>query len=230
MSHRVPKESFTFLKDLKQNNDRAWFQEHKPRYQSTRQALILVVDDVLDQLREYDHIETPTGKAAMYRIYRDVRFSKDKTPYNVHWSALFKRATASRRGSYYLRIEPGGKSIVGGGFWGPNPDDMRLIRSHLAQEPEALRKIISSPTFTKTFGELQGRQVKTAPRGYKRDHPAIDLLRYKQFFAARTFSDREVLSVSFVGEVIQTYQAIRPFFDYMSEILTTDLNGESLLP
>jgi uncharacterized protein (TIGR02453 family) len=225
----LPSHSLTFLQELKKNNNRPWFNENKDRYTDAREHVIELVDEILHKLSRMDIIETSTGKSAMYRIYRDVRFSKDKTPYNTHWSALFRRATAARRGSYYLRIEPGGKSLAGGGFWRPNPADMKLIRSHIDADPDAFRQVLKSRKFRDMFGQLEGEQVKTAPKGYSRDNPAIDLLRYKQFFASRTFTDQEVLSGNFAKEVVKTYQAIRPFFDYMSEILTTDLNGESLL-
>ncbi len=229
MENKLPPSSFKFLKDLKKNNNREWFNAHKDKYLSVRENIIHYADEVLHGLNQIDHIETLSGKKAMYRIYRDVRFSKDKTPYNVHWSGLFKRATAAFRGSYYYRIEPGGNSIIGGGFWGPNSGDMQLIRSHIANEPERLRKIIRSKKFKNVFGDLQGNQVKTAPRGYTKDHPAINLLRYKSFYVFRKFSDEEVMQDSFVDETIQTYKAMMPFLNYMSEILTTDLNGVSLL-
>ena len=228
-TYQLPKRSLTFLRELKKNNDRNWFNAHKDQYQDARQGVISLVDEVLLKLRPSDIIETQSGKAAMYRIYRDVRFSKNKTPYNVHWSALFKRATASRRGSYYLRIESGGKSMAGGGFWGPNPADMKLIRSHIADDDTPLRKVLESKQFKDTFDELRGEQLKTAPRDYPRDHPNIDLLRFKQFFASRSFTDKEVLQPGFADEVVKTLKAIQPFFNCMSEILTTDLNGESLL-
>ena len=225
----LPSKSLTFLRKLKKNNNRPWFNEHKGEYEAARAGVIDVVDAVLEELKKTDVLDTPSGKAAMYRIYRDVRFSKDKTPYNVHWSALFKRHGPARRGSYYIRIESGGKSMAGGGFWGPNASDMRLIRSHIDQDAGDFRKVLRSRNFKDMFGELRGVQVKTAPKGYPRDHPDIDLLRYKQFFAARHFTDKEVLSADFGTEVVKTLKAIRPFFDYMSEILTTDLNGESLI-
>lgn len=225
----LPKRSLQFLRELRKHNDRDWFNARKEHYHAAREPVVQLADEVLAGLRRTDVIETPDGKSAMYRIYRDVRFSKDKTPYNVHWSALFKRATAARRGSYYLRIEPGGKSLAGGGFWGPNSSDMKLIRSHIAAEPDRFRKVLRAAKFREMFGELKGEKVKSAPRGWPKDHPDIDLLRFKQFFAGRSFTDKEVLQPDFASEVVRTYTALLPFFDYMSEILTTDLNGVSLL-
>jgi len=225
----LPSRSFKFLNDLKVNNNRSWFNNHKGEYEAAREPVLELAAHLLQGLNHIDRIETPSAKKAMYRIYRDVRFSKDKTPYNGHWSGLFKRATKSRRGSFYFRIEPGDNSMIGGGFWGPNSADMKLIRSHIDMDDSELRKAISLKEFKRQFGSLQGKQVKTAPRGYAKDHPAIDLLRYKQFFVFRKFSDKEVQSPRFVPEAIKAYKAMMPFLNCMSEILTTDLNGESLL-
>ena len=178
---------------------------------------------VEDELNKYDVIE----KKKLFRIYRDVRFSKDKTPYNSHFSMSLGREGAFRRGGYFLKVTPGG-SMVGGGFYNPNPHDIKLIRSHIASNSKPLRKIIASKKFKDTFGELMGNQVKSAPRGYDKDHPEIDLLRYKSMYVFREFKDSEVTSTGFMKEVNKTYKAIQPFFAYMTEILTHDLDGVPL--
>lgn len=223
----LSKEVFDFLKKLKKNNDRDWFNAHKKEYQSVHENVITLADCVLAGMNKIDNIETPTGKKSLYRIYRDTRFSKDKTPYKTHFGAVLKRATAQLRGGYYMHIEAGA-SFVGGGFWEPNSDDIKRIRKAIAADPDELRKIINSKAFKSTFGELQGNQVKTAPQGYKKDDPAIDLLRYKQFLISKEFTDQEVLSPDFCKQAVATFKAMRPFFDYMSYILTTDENGEPI--
>ena len=130
-------------------------------------------DELMYRLSEHDVLE----KMRIYRIYRDVRFSKDKTPYKKYWGGGIKRASALRRGSYFFSIQPDGKSEVGGGFFGPNKEDMKLIRTQIAQDPTALRRIVKGQKAIELFGGLSGEQVKTAPKGYKKDHPAIDLAR-----------------------------------------------------
>jgi len=130
--------------------------------------------------------------------------------------------------SVYFHIEPG-NTVIGGGFFGPNPADLKHIRNQIAADDKPLRKILKNATFKKYFGTLQGNQVKTSPKGFDKEHPAIDLIRYKQFYVFRTFTDKEVTSPDFMKEVVKTSKAFRKFFDYMSDILTTDLNGESLL-
>ncbi|NIG56645.1 DUF2461 domain-containing protein [Chitinophaga sp. Cy-1792] len=216
--------AFEFLQKLGQHNNREWFNEHKGEFEEARQAMEVFAEALLQKMNEHDVLETPSGKNSLYRIYRDIRFSNDKTPYKTHWSGSFKRATKQRRGGYYFHIEHN-NSFIGGGFWGPSADDLKLIRDDIAFDDTPVRKIITSKKFIKTFGELEGEQLKTAPKGFPNDHPAIDLLRYKQFLLRRRFSDEEVLSPGFLEEADKTFQAMRPFFDYMSEVLSSDGNG-----
>jgi len=124
----------------------------------------------------------------------------------------------------FISISPG-NSLVAGGFWNPNPKDLKRIRQEIAADDSYLRKVIGGKKFKDYFGELAGHQVKSAPKGFKKDHPSIDLLRYKQFLVYRHFTDKEVCSPTFVKEASKTYKAMRPFFDYMSDVLTTDENG-----
>ncbi len=218
---------FEFLSKLKDNNNREWFNANKDQYQEAYNRLIEFADVLLAKLNEHDQIETPSGKKSLFRIYRDVRFSKDRTPYQTHFSGSFRRATRDLRGGYYFRIQPG-NTLIAGGFWGPNSDDIKHIREHIAADDEPLRHILKDKTVRSYFGELQGEQVKTAPKGFSKDHPSIDLLRYKQFIFTHSFEEEEAKRPDFVNKVNDGFKKMRPFFDYMSEILTTDLNGTPL--
>uniref|UniRef100_UPI0040485B28 DUF2461 domain-containing protein n=1 Tax=Roseivirga sp. TaxID=1964215 RepID=UPI0040485B28 len=140
----------------------------------------------------------------------------------------FDRIKPDLRGGYFFRIQPS-ETIVGGGFYNPNADDIKLIREHIAQDDEPLRKILADPNFKKTFGEMQGERLKTAPKGFEKDHPALDLLQFKSMYCFRSFSDKEVMSKDFPEKAVETFLAIRPFFYLMTEYLTTDMNGISLL-
>jgi len=222
---QIHQSGFDFLNKLKKNNNRDWFNEHKATFQKELGLVEVFAEALLQQLSATDLIETPSGKKSLYRIYRDTRFSNDKTPYKTHWSGSFKRATKSRRGGYYFHIAPG-NSFVAGGFWGPTPQDLKLMRDDIAFDPTPVRKIINSKAFISTFGSLEGEQLKTTPKGFEADHEAIDLLRYKQFLLIRRFSDEEVLSNTFLKEATATFQKMRPFFDHMSEVLSSDPNGE----
>lgn len=223
----IPKTTFAFLNTLSKNNNRDWFAKHKDVYTKVQSNIIDFADALLQELNKHDIIETPSGKKACYRIYRDVRFSKDKTPYCTYFSGSFRRATKYRRGGLYFHLEPN-NSWLAGGFWSPNAEDLKRIREDIAFDATPLRKIIKNKSFTDTFSTLQGEQLKTSPKGFDATHEAIDLLRYKQFLLIRRFTDAEVLSESFLKNANQTYKNMRPFFDYMSEVLNTDLNGNEM--
>ena len=221
---QIHKSGFDFLNAVKKNNKRDWFNAHKAVFQNELAHIETFAEALLQDLSIHDEIETPSGKKSLHRIYRDTRFSNDKTPYKTNWSGSFRRATKYRRGGYYFHIEPG-NSFIAGGFWGPNAQDLKRIRDDIAFDASPLRKIVKSRSFVSTFGTLKGEQLKTAPKGFDASHEAIDLLRYKQFLLIRKFSDKEVLSEHFLKEAGQTFKNMRPFFDYMSEVLTTDPNG-----
>jgi uncharacterized protein (TIGR02453 family) len=222
---RIQQSGFDFLNALKQHNNRDWFNAHKAQFQAEQDQVILFADALLAQLAAHDLVETPSGKKSLHRIYRDTRFSADKTPYKTNWSGSFKRATRQRRGGYYFHLEPG-NSFIAGGFWGPSPEDLKRIRDDIAFDAAPLRKILNSRLFRSTFGALEGEQLKTAPKGFEADHEAIDLLRYKQFLLIKRFPDQEVLRDDFLKAAGLAFRGMRPFFDYMSEVLTTGINGE----
>lgn len=223
----IQQSTLSFLKELEENNNRDWFTENKPKFVKENEQFISFADALLNEFKKYDNLETQNGKKSVFRIYRDVRFSKDKTPYKKHFSGSFKRATKLLRGGYYFHIEPN-NSFIGGGFWGPNSADLLRIRKEIATDASELREIISSPTFTETFGELKGDKLKTAPRGFDKEHPDVDLLQFKQFIISKKISDTELLDPNFYKEVSRIFNAMRPFFDYMSAVLTTDENGMPL--
>ena len=213
-----------YLKKLKKNNNRPWFKQHKSLYDKERKHFIVFCDEVERLLNEHDVI----ASKKIYRIYRDIRFSKDKTPYKDSFSCHFERDTAARRGGYYLEIKSGA-SFIAGGFWAPNAKDLKRIRQEFVLDPKPILSILADRGFKKHFGTLKGSELKTAPRGFDVNDPNIALIRKKQFVVIRSFTDDEVLSADFDLEINKTYKQMRPFFDYMSQVLTTDLNGVSLI-
>jgi uncharacterized protein (TIGR02453 family) len=223
----IQQSTLDFLSILKTNNNREWFQTNKAVYEKAHQNTIAFADSLLEKMRIHDSIETASGKASLFRIYADTRFSKDKAPYKTHFGIRFSRATAQLRGGYYFHLEPG-NSFMAGGFFSPNPDDLKRIREDIHFNYDDWNEILTQAPFIKTFGELRGDGVKTTPKGFDKDHPAIELLRKKQFILRHDFTDKEVLQSDFVEKLDQTFQELRPFFDYMSEVLTTDANGEAI--
>jgi uncharacterized protein (TIGR02453 family) len=224
----ISQATLSFLKQLKQNNNREWFEENKKTYETSQREMIAFADALLTEMNKFDKIETPSGKKSLFRIYRDVRFSKDKQPYKTNRSGSFSRAGAERRGGYYFSIAPG-NSMIGGGFYGPNAEDLLLLRQKIEQDADPLRKVLQSKAFKSYFGELQGEQLKTAPKGFDKEDPNIDLLRYKNFYVMHRFSNKEVLADDFVKQAATGLKKLLPFFEVMSMYLTTDLNGESTI-
>ena len=221
----INKETLGFLKELRDHNDRDWFTKNKPKYEIAKDNAKAFATELLEELRKHDHIEG----LKMYRIYRDVRFSKDKTPYKTNIGCGYTRATEKLRGGLFLNIEPGG-SFVGGGFWSPNSQDLKRIRNEFLYNADPFRKIINSKKFKTYFGTLNGEELKTAPKGFDKEHPNIDLIRKKQFLIGRDFTDKEVhLQRTFLKNAMTHFKAMRPFFDFMSETLTTNENGESII-
>lgn len=216
---------FDYLKTLEKNNNREWFAEHKDQYEEALAEMKVLAEKVYQELTKTDVFETPSGAKSLHRIYRDVRFKKDKTPYKINFSSSFKRATATRRGSYYFHIQPG-NSFVAGGFWGPNPEDLKRIRERILIENADYKAIITSKEFIETFGSVYGEQVKTAPKGFDKEDENIDLVKPKQFILKHDFTDKEVLDPNFHLKIVAIFQKMRPYFDLMSDFLTTNLNGE----
>ncbi|MGL4632702.1 MAG: DUF2461 domain-containing protein [Leadbetterella sp.] len=221
-------EVFRFLNDLKQNNNRDWFQKNKQRYESSQKIMVSLAGKVLDELNKTDVIENINGAKCVHRIYRDVRFKSDKTPYKNNLSARFVRATALRRGGYYLHIEPN-NCFVGGGFWSPNPQDLLTLRSRIDVEENEYRQVINSPEFIRYFGTVHGEKLKTAPKGFSKDASSIELIVNKQFLLYHTFTEKEIHSENFYLTISESFKAMRPYLDLMTYFLTTDGNGEYIV-
>jgi uncharacterized protein (TIGR02453 family) len=224
----IKKDSIDFLKALAKNNNREWFNEHKDEYLAAHENMIAFADALIKEMNKHDNLETSSGKDSLFRIYKDVRFSKEKIPYNTHWSGAFKRATKKLRGGYYFHFQPG-NSFLAGGFWGPDTKDMARIRQDIAGNYKGWQKMFADKSLQKTFGGIRGEQVSSAPRDYSKDHPAIELLRYKQFLLRRDFKDEELHDAKFLSAVNDSFKKMRPFLDFMSAVLTTDANGVSAI-
>lgn len=221
----LSKDVFSFLKKLQKNNNRDWFHEHKATFKVIETGVKQFYNQLFEQLNTVDSIDS----FKVFRIYRDVRFSKNKLPYKTHFGGSFHRTKPELRGGYYLHIAPNNESFIATGFWDPNKEDLFRIRKELEMDSKELRELMEVNEFKSVWGALQGDELKTAPRGFDKLDPNIDLIRKKQFIFTKKYSDKEVLSNGFENEVIKSFKVIRPYFDYMSSVLTTNLNGESTL-
>lgn len=218
--------SISFLNALAINNNRDWFADHKESYLDAQNNMIDFVDELIVLMNTHDILENQSGKKSLYRIYNDVRFSKDKLPYKPRFAFSLQRATNSKRGGYYVNIQPG-NNFLACGFFSPNPADLKRIRQDIEINYNEWYAILDSKTIKKNFVALAGSKVLTSPRGFSKEHEAIDLIRHKQFTLRHDFTDKEVLQPDFLNKVDALFNSVRPFFDYMSSVLTTNLNGET---
>ncbi len=226
MSIVIPKSVFTFLSKLEKNNNRDWFNENKPEFKSVEKEVKLFYNAVFENLNKHDDID----KLKLFRIYRDVRFSKNKLPYKTHFGGSFHRTKPKLRGGYYLHIQPNNQSFLATGFWEPAPSDLLRIRKEFEMDDAEIRDILADKKFNSVWGNaFVGDEVKTAPKGFSKEHPAIDLIKKKQYIFTKKYTDKEVMDTGFLNEVDASFRAVRPFFDYMSDVLTTDLNGVSVI-
>ncbi|RKE95343.1 DUF2461 domain-containing protein [Ichthyenterobacterium magnum] len=222
---KFSKEVLVFFKALEKNNNRDWFNEHKRDFKSIEAGAKKAYNSLYEALNVHDEID----KFKLFRIYRDVRFSKNKLPYKTHFGGSFHRKKPELRGGYYLHIQPNNESFIATGFWEPNKDDLLRIRREFERDDQDIRKIINDNAFKSIWGDFVGDELKTAPRDFDKEHPAIDLIKKKQYIFTKKYTDKEVTSDGFINNVDAAFKAIRPFFDYMSDVLTTNLNGESLI-
>jgi len=215
--------SVSFFKKLKKNNNRDWFAENKSKFKELELEIKAFGEELKDRLNEFDNVD----RFKLFRIYRDIRFSKDKTPFKTHFGLYWNRLKPNLRGGYYLHISPN-NNFLACGFWDPNPKDLYRIRKEFLHDANEFRKILKSKEICSSWGNLEGTELKTAPRNFDKNHPDIDLIRKKQFVFKINYSDKEVLEKRFIDKIELSLKAIRPFLNYMTDILTTDENGESL--
>lgn len=225
MNPTISKDALEFFKNLELNNNRDWFNEHKTEFKIIETNIKKVYNTVLNNLKVHDDVDG----MKMYRIYRDVRFSKNKAPYKTHFGGSFHRTKSLLRGGYYLHIQPNNESFIAVGFWEPSPADLLRIRKEFEMGDEEIRAIINDKMFKSVWGDFVGDEVKSAPKGFSKDQKAIDLIKKKQYIFTKKYTDEQILSPDFLNDVDNSFKAIRPYFDYMSEVLTTDLNGVSLI-
>jgi len=221
----LSKEVFFFLKSLKKHNNRPWFKENITNFRAAETNVKLLYSELYNELNQVDSID----KFKVFRIYRDVRFSLNKTPYKTHFSGSFHRTKPDLRGGYYLHLAPNNESFIATGFWNPNKEDLFRLRKEFETDSEELRAIIDNLSFKAVWGHLEGDELRSAPRGFDKQDQNIDLIRKKQFIFSKKYTDKQVQSDRFILDVIDSFKAIRPYFDYMSSVLTTNLNGESIL-
>lgn len=209
----ISKDSFQFLQQLALNNNKPWFEKNRQRYEKARGEWVAVVGKVVEGILKIETIPEKEPVKYVHRIYRDIRFSKDKTPYKKFFSAIIERGPEERKCPLYLQFKPGG-SMMGGGIWDPSAETLKKIRQEIDYNSMGLKKIIHAKLFLKHFGKISGDKLARPPKGYEADNPNIELLKFKQLFIQRILDDELVLSKQLVPEIIKSYKVALPFFEF----------------
>ena len=218
----ISKQTFDFLTELKKHNNKEWFERNKGEFREVYAHFSEFINELAKEVAKFDSrvkkslIDKRTVK--VFRIYRDARFSNNKQPYKLNFGGtIAPHGMENGNAGYYVHVEPG-NSFLAGGIHMPDPKVLAKVRSAIAKDHKILRRILGTASFRKTFGRLDPyAMVKTRPKGFAKDHPAIDLLRYKSFIALKKISDKEVTSKNFQREAVKTLQILKPLNDYLAE-------------
>ena len=217
----VTKEAITFLKRLDRNNNREWLQTHKPDFEKAKDDFARFVSDLIGRISTFDpKVGGLLPESCIFRIYRDIRFSKDKKPYKTNFGAyLSPGGRKSGVPGYYFHLQPG-QSFLAAGKHDPEPGELLQIRRAIANHPDEFLKILRARKFQKCFGEMRGEKLKTAPKGFPKDHGAIEYLKFKTFIAYQELPDDTfVISKEFPAFVASAFKQTKPLVDFLRQAL-----------
>ncbi|MBF9254186.1 DUF2461 domain-containing protein [Pontibacter sp. 172403-2] len=218
MPATIAKSTLTFLTDLAEHNTREWFNEHKGRYEAARKAYINFLDELLQEMQHFEPAARgQQGKDLVFRIYRDVRFSNDKRPYKDHFGAYI--AEGGRKSvlpGYYIHLAGNNNSFLAGGLWYPPAEQLKAVRQEIDYNLDGFTGIVEAEGFKSRFGALQGEQLKTTPKGYDKDNPAINYLRHKSWNGIMPLPDELVLRNDFLEVVLAGFKALKPLNDFLT--------------
>ena len=209
----ITKETFRFLSDIKLNNNKPWFEKNRPRYERARAEYLGFVTKLTEGIRKIETIPEKEPVKYIQRIYRDIRFSKDKTPYKSHFSSIIERGPEHLKCPLYIQIQPG-RSMIGGGIWDPSAETLKNVRQEIDYNHAKLKKVVNAKSFLNYFGKISGARLTRPPKGYEADNPAIELLKFKQLYVERSFDDALAMSDQLIPEILKSYKAALPFFSF----------------
>lgn len=218
--HLPMKSIYSFLQKLSENNNRPWFEENRENYETAKSEAEELITRCIAEIGKFEDLGDLKAKQTMFRIYRDVRFSKNKDPFKKNFSSMISRdgKRAMTGFGYYLHFEPG-ESFMAAGVYEPSAEQLARIRQEIDYNADDLRKVIENPDFATVFGVMQGAQLKTAPKGYPKDHPEIDLLRYNQYYFSWKFGDDDILKKDFPEILAVKCRKIRPFLEFLNRAM-----------
>ena len=217
----IDKPTLAFLKAIKKNNNKEWFDKNKEKYLFAKENVETLIDNVLKEIVSFDkRYSDLSAKKCTYRIYRDVRFSPNKTPYKNNLGASINiGGKKALNAGFYIHIEPG-KSILAGGMWMPPGEQLKKIRQEIDYNGKKFHKILNDASFKKYYGTLsQSYALKTTPKGYAKDHPDIDLLRLTSFIVVHSFTDAMVMKKSFAKDLGKGIKIMKPLIDFINTSL-----------
>ncbi len=217
----IQPKTFAFLKSLKKNNNRDWFNDHKSEYENAKDNVLGFIQELVVAFSTFDSsLRGLEAKDCLFRIYRDTRFSKDKTPYKTNLGASINAGGKKSMGpGYYVHLEPGG-SFIAGGIWMPPADEVKKIRQEIDYNGKDLKKILTKPSFKKAFGGLSREHaLKTAPKGYPKDHPDIELLKLNSFIVWKNVSDKDILGPKSIKTLTTLGKEMKPLMDFLKTAL-----------
>lgn len=211
------KNVLNFLKELSKNNNKEWFHDNKPVYQAALSDFTEFTATLLSKMGSFDKdIASLTPKECIFRIYRDVRFSKDKSPYKTNFgAAIMKGGKKSMNAAYYIHIEPG-NVFSGGGIWMPPGNVLKAVRNEVYYNSDEFIGILGNKKFKDTFGEMSGDRLQRPPLGFPKDFPHIELLKFKSFVVGNNMSDNIVLSKDFADVVAGNFKVMHPFIQFLN--------------
>jgi len=217
----LQKTTLKFLKDLSKNNHRDWFEANRKRYEDAKLDFLQLVQQVIKEFCSKDkNIGELEPKRCLFRINRDVRFSKDKSPYKTNLGASFEKGgRISPFACYYLHIEPGNKSFIAGGLWNPEADKIKTVRQEIDYGWDEFKKIIGNKKFISQFGDLERTKetsLSREPKGYEKDNPAIDYLKLKSWVVSTPISDEALTDKALLKKIVAAFSTVQPLIDFLN--------------
>ena len=215
------KSTIAFLTELEAHNNKAWFDGHREAYLVAKNNFETLVDNFISAFRPVEDFGDLAAASCTFRINRDVRFSKDKSPYKTNMGAhIMRGGRKSGLVGYYIHIAPHDESLIAGGLHMPTPEQLGKFRQAMDRDASKFEKIVGRKEFVQTFGKIDGEKLKTAPQGYARDHPAIEWLKMKEIVASHRLTDKQVCSADFLPHTVEVCKALKPFLDYLNTVIS----------
>lgn len=214
------KPTLTFLAQLESHNNKAWFEAHRDAYLQAKTNFEIFVDCFIAAFRPIEDFGDLTAASCIFRINRDIRFSKDKSPYKTNLGAHITRGgRKSGMVGYYIHVAPHNSSFIAGGLYQPPSEQLNKFRQAIDRDASKFEKIIGRTDFVQAFGKIDGEKLKTAPQGFARDHPAIEWLKLKEVVAMHHLTDKQLFSADFLSHTVEVCKALKPFIDYLNSVI-----------